>query len=137
LSLENHKEEAREKFFLVRESHCKGFSEDKEWTALEWMANEGVDEYNKMNDQWLRILTSRKNIGEKSEVPRKVQMFYLASYNLDKFRDFVFKSRFFDRFDVAPETKEEIATSDTALMGFAIDWLWFSLFGENTMKVRG
>lgn len=136
LSLENPKERAREKFFLVQESHCKGFLEDKEWTIEAWLSNEGLDEYNAMNDQWLRVLTSRKNIGEKHEIPRKLQMFYLASYNIDKFREFVFKGRFFDRFEVDDQTREKIASDDSALMLFAIGWLWFALFGLDTMKVR-
>jgi len=65
-----------------------------------------------------------------------VAMFYMASYNLDRFRDFVFKSPFLDRFDVDAGIRERIASDDTALMLFAFDWLRFALFGEDTMKVR-
>ncbi|MFP4036977.1 MAG: YkgJ family cysteine cluster protein [Desulfobacteraceae bacterium] len=126
----------REKFFLVKEPHCKGFEEDREWDAREWMASEGVDLYNSMNDSWLRILTNRTPVGPKEAAARKHAMFFMASYNLDRFRDFVFKSSFLDRFHVDPATREAIASDDTALMTFAFDWLRFSLFGEQTMSTR-
>jgi len=129
-------EGAREKFFLVKESHCMGFQEDREWTSAEWMSGEGVDEYNRMNDPWLGILTSRMDLGSQTELDRKISMFYMASYNLDKFRDFVFKSPFLSRFEVDEETTKKIASDDVALMHFAFDWLWFALFGKDTMKVK-
>jgi hypothetical protein len=126
----------REKFFLVRESHCRGFEEEREWTARDWMSSEGLDEYNAMNDQWLRILTSTRSLGDKAEAQRKVAMFYMASYNLDRFREFVLAGPFLERFEVAPETRERIPADDTALMLFAFDWLRFALFGEPTVKTR-
>ncbi len=85
------------------------------------MANEGVDEYNAMNDQWLEIITSPKSLGPEKDIPRKVQMFYMASYNLDKFRKFIFESRFFDLFQVDEELKQKLSSDDVALMKFAID----------------
>jgi Fe-S-cluster containining protein len=127
---------AREKFFMVHEAHCLGFQEPKRWTIEEWMAKEGVDEYNAMNDQWLEIITSQKSLGPNEDARKKIQMFFMASYNLDKFREFIFNSRFFARFEVAPDLREEMALDDTALMKFGFQWLKFSLFGENSISVR-
>ncbi len=127
---------AREKFFLVREPHCRGFEEELEWTARSWMAGEGLDEYNAMNDRWLRILTSRRNLGPESDSQRNLAMFYMASYNLDRFRRFVLESPFLQRFEVDTETRDRIGSDDTALMLFAFEWLRFALFGEPTMRVR-
>ena len=62
-------------------------------------------------------------------------MFYLASYNLDKFRRFVFESRFFQLFQVSPEKREGLRTHDVELMKFAFDWLKYSLFGEKTLQI--
>jgi len=63
-------------------------------------------------------------------------MFFMASYNLDKFRDFLFKSGFFDRFEVDSDLKKKLPDNDTTLMLFAFDWLKFSLFGEKTMQLK-
>ena len=89
-----------------------------------------------MNDQWLEIITSSKGLGHENDVPRKIQMFYMASYNLDKLREFIFKSRFFERFEVPPDLREKLTFDDAALMKFAFDWLKFSLFGENTIQIK-
>jgi hypothetical protein len=132
----DHEKEAREKFFMVREDHCLGFQEEKEWTIKEWMAGEGLDEYNAMNDRWLEIISSQKSLGSENNIPKKLQMFFMASYNLDTFRSFLFNSPFFDRFLVESDLQEKIASDDKALMSFAFDWLKFSLFGEKTIQIK-
>jgi len=132
----DQQKDAREKYFLVHETHCLGFREDREWSVGEWMAHEGVVEYNAMNDHWLEITSSSRSLGKKEEIPRKIQMFSMASYNLDKFRAFIFNSRFFDLFEVPTDLKEKLRSDDVALMTFAFDWLKFSLFGENTIQTK-
>ncbi|MBW1913025.1 MAG: YkgJ family cysteine cluster protein [Deltaproteobacteria bacterium] len=131
------KKETTERFFMVKEDHCQGFQEDKEWTIAEWIGNEGLDEYNDMNDEWMEVITSSKGLGEEKDLPRKIQMFSMASYNPEKFREFIFKSRFFSLFEVSPELREKLSSDDKALLKFSIKWLRFSLFGEQTMKIRG
>lgn len=121
---------AAEQFFLVEEAHCRGFEENREWTVADWAAHEGLDQYNQMNDKWLEILTSRKGLGPKEIAAKKVQMFFMASYNLDRFREFVFHSRFFQLFEVDPAVKGKIAENDVDLMLFAFEWLKHALFGE-------
>ncbi len=126
---------AREKYFIVGESHCLGFNEKREWTLEEWLSHEGVKEYKAMNDQWLGIMTSQKSLGPKAHITRKHQMFFMASYNLDKFREFLFGSRFFDHFEVSEDLRKGLGEDDVALMKFGFDWLRFSLFGEKTLKM--
>jgi Fe-S-cluster containining protein len=126
----------REKFFVVRERHCLGFREDKAWSIKEWMADQGADQYNAMNDQWLEIVSSPRSLGPEKDLSRKIQMFFMASYNLDKFRQFVFESRFLQLFDVASEVSDRLLKDDEVLLSFAIEWLKFSLFGMKTMKLK-
>jgi Fe-S-cluster containining protein len=127
--------DARERFFVVSESHCLGFQDGKTWKLDEWLNHEGVSEYNTMNDQWLEIVTSSKTLGA-GNAAQKHQVFFLASYNLDKFRRFIFESKFFDLFDVTPDLKRSLADNDVALMKFGFEWLKFSLFGEKTIKTK-
>ncbi|MCF8129619.1 MAG: YkgJ family cysteine cluster protein [Deltaproteobacteria bacterium] len=128
--------ETREKYFVVNETHCCGFREEKKWSLKEWLNHEGVKEYKTINDQWMGIMTSSKSLGPKDHIPRKHQMFFMASYNLDKFRAFLFQSKFFDHFEVNNELKERMETDDVALLRFGFDWLRFSLFGEKTLPVK-
>ena len=128
--------DARKKFFMVEEAHCQGFKENRTWTLDDWLNHEGVRRYAGMNDQWLAIVTSSKSLGPKAHIPRKHQMFFMASYNLDKFREFIFKSGFFDRFQVDSDLKEKLDSDDVTLMKFGFDWLKFSLFGEKTIQIN-
>jgi Fe-S-cluster containining protein len=125
----------REKFFLVREPHCLGFNEDKTWTVDEWTAHEGLKDYQRYNDRWLAIVTSRDPIGAEDQAARKYQMFFMASYNLDRFRSFLFSSRFFERFKVDDSLKERMKKDDEVLLEFALDWLDFSLFGKKKPSI--
>jgi len=63
-------------------------------------------------------------------------MFYKTCYNLDNFREHLFSSSFFERFDIDEATIEGLKTDDEALLDFGIKWLRFSLFAENTLKVK-
>jgi uncharacterized protein len=129
-------EQTREKFFIVKEEHCQGFGEDRLWTVESWMSDQGLASYNEMNDQWLEIISSPQSLGPEEDIPRKLQMFFMVSYNLDKFRAFLGGSRFFRRFHVPDALRVRMEKDDAALMGFGFEWLKFSLFGLPTMQMR-
>ena len=75
-------------------------------------------------------------IGGRTLDPKRMHMLYTACYDLDTFRSMIFESSFCDRFEIEPETLEEIKTNDEALLQFAFRWLRFALFAEPTMKVK-
>ena len=60
----------------------------------------------------------------------------MAMYNLDKFRDFILKSTFLDRFDVDGIRLEKIKRNDVELLKFGIDWIKFGVFGQKLFKVK-
>lgn len=123
----------REMFFVVQEDHCQGFQEDKVWDIDEWLADQGLTPYNQMNDQWMEVITSRASLGAPEQIVRKVQMFYMASYNLDRFRSFVFQSRFLEMFALPSGMVDQVRRDETALLTLAFNWLRFALFGEKTL----
>ena len=63
-------------------------------------------------------------------------MTFMALYNLDKFREFVFKSTFLDRLEVEPERIKKINENDEELLLFAFDWIKFGLFGKKVFQVK-
>jgi hypothetical protein len=63
-------------------------------------------------------------------------MFFMASTDLDKFRDFVFNSSFLNTYEVDEATLEEIKSDDVALMKFSFKYLASSLFGTNNLKIK-
>ena len=129
-------EKAREYYFIVSESHCLGHNESREWTVPKWREDQGIDTYNEMNDLWMEIVTNANALVQKEISGKKLQMFYMASYNLDSFKKFVFETRFLDLFDVESDVIEGIEKDEVELMKFALRWLRFTLFGEGTLKIR-
>jgi Fe-S-cluster containining protein len=125
----------REFYFLVNESHCQGFKEEREWAVEEWIQDQGVGLYNEMNRPWMEIVTST-NPRLRGLSEQKLGMFYMVSYNLDRFRDFVFQTKFLKVFDVSPEETEKAATDDAELMKLGMRWLKFALMGEDTLTPK-
>ena len=59
----------------------------------------------------------------------KGKMAFMAAYNLDKFRDFVFQSTFLKRYKVKSEVLKKIKTDEVALMKFGFVWVKFFVWG--------
>jgi len=68
--------------------------------------------------------------------PKIYQMTFMALYNLDKFRDFIFKSSFLDRFVIDDVSIEKLKRSDVELLKFAFDWVKFGIFGQKTLQIK-
>jgi hypothetical protein len=123
-------------FFLLKEDVCKGFEQEREWTIRQWLEDQGIDEYDSMGQQF-KALTLHPFFQEgKNLTPQKTEMFFMACYHLDKFREFLFESSFFDKFDVDRETCATLKTDDLELLKFGHDWLRFLIFGENTISIK-
>jgi hypothetical protein len=131
-------ESAEEKFFFtVREEHCKGFEEDKEWTIREWRADQGVDVRDEMNKEWLRLVMRRKSYGLQATLSEQAKrMFFMASTDLSTFRKFVFESTFLDTYELDQETIDKIKVDDVELMLFSFKYLAATLFGAQTLSIK-
>ncbi|MBD3298597.1 MAG: YkgJ family cysteine cluster protein [candidate division Zixibacteria bacterium] len=124
-------------YFLLKESVCKGFREPKEQTVDEWLVDQGIVEYDEMGRDF-KDLTLHPFFQEGSKLtPEKIEMFFMVCYNIDRFRDFVFKSSFLNKFEVDEDTVNAIREDDVALLKLGYKWLRFALFGEKSMTVKG
>jgi Fe-S-cluster containining protein len=124
-------------FIVDDESSCSGLNEGNEWTVAEWWKDQGIDLYDQKNESYKEITLHERFREGKGLEPAKSHMFYLACYDIDRFRGLLLESSFLSRFDVDDEIIEKIRTDDEALLDFAYDWLRFSLFGEKTIRIRG
>jgi len=125
-----------EKHFLVKEPHCHGFEESTEWTADGWMENQGLEVYNRKNDRWMAFLTRYRPGADGQLTAKQWQMFFMACYSLDRFREFVFGTRFLSLFDISEERQAALRGQDEALLDFAMEWLAFSLFRDPVLTLR-
>ncbi len=122
-------------FFFVREDHCKGFEESQEWTVAGWREDQGVDRYDVLNRDWKSILLMR-NMPEMALEGKKLAMFYMANYDVDRFRRFVFNSKFLDNFEVDEASREKMRTDDVELMLFGFKFVKYILMMEETLKAK-
>jgi len=123
-------------YFLFEDDFCKGREELTEWTIASWMDNQGLTEREDLESGYRQVVGHPWFIGGRQLDPKRMDMFHMAFYNLDKFREFVFGSSFLDRFEIDDATAEQLRNDDEALLRFAARWLRFALFGEPTIEVR-
>jgi hypothetical protein len=64
------------------------------------------------------------------------KMFFLVSYNIDKFREFVFESSFLNRYSVDADTQEKIKSDEIELLKFGLNWLKWLLFKEGDFELK-
>lgn len=122
-------------YFMVKEEHCKGFQESDEWTISQWREDQGVDRYDELNREWKGILLGKNTPGQALD-EKKQAMFYMASYDLDRFRQFIFNSKFLDTFEIDDTAQEKMLKDDTELMIFGFKFLKYILMMEETLKTK-
>ncbi|SHJ09813.1 hypothetical protein SAMN02745216_01023 [Desulfatibacillum alkenivorans DSM 16219] len=123
-------------FFFVKEPHCKGFEVDKEWTVKEWRKDQGVEEHDAINEGWNELVVRKRSFPPNIKITEPAKkMFYMACYNLDQFRRFVFESTFLTLHSLDEKTIEAIKTDDVALLKVGTEWLKGALFSQGSMKV--
>jgi len=123
-------------YFLLKEEGCMGFEEAREWTVRDWLDDQEVDAFDEWGEAY-KELSLHKFFEDGSDLtPERMEMFYNATYDLDKFRAFVFGSTLLERFEVDEDFIYEMRTRDEALLRFGFLWIRFALFGEPTMRIR-
>lgn len=126
----------QEDYFVLHEKHCMGFQEDRDWSTSEWIQDQGLDLYHELNNLWMEFITHPKLREGPALSMKQQQMFFMASYNLDKFREFIMKSRFLQVFELSDEEAEAVRESDEALLRLAFKWLSFSLLSQPVLTMR-
>jgi hypothetical protein len=66
----------------------------------------------------------------------KGKMAFMAAYNVDQFREFVFNSTFLKRYKIKAEVLKKIRTSDADLMKLGFEWIKFYVRGIRGPNIR-
>ena len=133
---EDKKTTHEEFYFFVREEHCKGYNEPDEWTVDEWRDDQDSMLYDKMNLEWKELLMRRDLPGQPKLDENKQMQFFMASYDMDRFRQYVFGSGLLDKFEIARDEIEAMKSDETALMQFGFRYLKFLLGLEETLQLK-
>ncbi len=123
-------EQGVEYTFIVDEGTCHGLRESHEWTVESWRREQGLHAYDDLDHNLKDVMAADQVWDSKIQDPRMQDMCLMALYDPDRFREFVFKSSFFQKFHVDEDIVEKIRNEDVALLYFASQWLRFALFGK-------
>ena len=124
-------------YFLLEDGFCEGHEEPCEWTVPEWREDQDVAAREELEAGFREIVSHPWFIGGTRQLDSKrLDMFFTACYDLDKFRTFVFESTFLERFDLEPALVKRLHEDDDELLRFAFRWLRLALFGEPVLKVK-
>lgn len=123
-------------FLIEKLPTCLGFQEPRALSVRQWKEEQDIVTYDKMNKPYKDI--TQHEFFQYGNVldSGKAKLLYTACYDLDTFRKLIFESRFLEKYDVEDETIERMRNDDEELLNFAYRWIRFSLFSEDTLRLR-
>lgn len=126
-----------EDFFIkIKEDHCLGHNEEKEWTIEEWRADQESDLYDEMNKDWMEVVLKTKTLGMVELGQKSLDLFFMFSSNLDMVRDFIFNSNFLNAYNIGSDIIDKIKADELELLRFSLRWLRFTMYGEGDFQVK-
>src|SRR3989344_1889729 len=128
----------RNAYAMVQEPHCLGHQEPRRLTIDEYRAEQGLVEYDELARGWRQLILKKKSSGPTVGKPskRSLQLFFLACYDLDRFRTFVASEQFSEVYELPDEELKTILTDDKEMMLFGFRFLRQVMFGEETITMK-
>jgi Fe-S-cluster containining protein len=121
-------EGVEEFYYIVREPDCEGFQDGKEWTVRSWRENEGIEQYNEMNDIFGEILQAKTVAGIAYLNAGQIDIFHMGCYDIDGFRQYFLEGPNLDRYKESEEVIEAISNDEEALLKYGMRWVNKKLF---------
>jgi Fe-S-cluster containining protein len=128
----------RNAYALVKEPHCHGHNEPRQLSIEEYRQEQGLVEYDELGRGWRQLVLKKKSSGPTIGKPskRSLQLFFMACYDLDRFRPFVASEQFSETYELPDEEMQKILLDDKELMLFAFRFLRQVMFGEESIAMR-
>ncbi|HDH98766.1 MAG TPA: YkgJ family cysteine cluster protein [Deltaproteobacteria bacterium] len=122
------REGVEEFYYIVREPDCEGFQDGKEWTVRGWKENEGIEQYNEMNDIFGELLQA-KTVAEIAYLNAgQIDIFHMGCYDIDGFRKHFLEGPNLDRYMESEEVIEAISNDEKSLLKYGMRWVNKKLF---------
>ena len=128
----------RDSYAIVKEDHCKGHEVDRPITIGDYRKEQGLGEYDELARGWRQLVLKKQSSGPSIGKPtlRSRQLFFMACYDIDRFREFVFAESFTRLFELKQDEKDALAKDDIALLQFAFRFLRQVMFGEESIALN-
>ena len=117
---------------------CLGQHEERQWTVATWSQDQDAENYHKMTIRWaeLKRLFQTDPWGAEGPQGRRAKMAFMAAYNIDRFREFVFNSSFLKRYKVKAPALKKIKADDGELLKFGFDWVKLFLWNIKSTSFK-
>jgi Fe-S-cluster containining protein len=118
-------------YFFRPPDFCMGKYEGKTWNPETWSKDQDALLHNQMTLRWseLKRLFQNDPWGAEGSEGSKAKMAFMATYNLDPFREFILNSSFLKRYKVRSEIVKKLKRDDLKLLAFGFEWVKFFLWG--------
>ncbi|MDJ0783663.1 MAG: YkgJ family cysteine cluster protein [Desulfosarcinaceae bacterium] len=117
---------------------CLGQHEQMSWDLDAWSDDQAAGVHNQMTAEWAAIKRLFLKDPWGAEGPRgpKARMAFMAAYNMDRFRSFVFESSFLKRYRVKPALVRKLRRNERALLSFGFEWIKLFVWGMPSRQIR-
>jgi len=124
-------------YFFRPPDFCLGQHEQQALTLQTWANDQEAERYNKMTARWaeLKRLFQDDPWGSGGPEGPRGKMAFMATYNMDAFRDFIFNSSFRKRYKVKSKLLKKAKKDDTALLTLGFEWVKLYLWGIKTKTI--
>ena len=124
--------------FFKPPDFCMGQHERQLWTPESWISDQDAKTFTQMTLKWaeMKYLFQADPWGSEGPTGPRAKMVFMATYNIDRFRDFVLESSFLKRYRVVPKIRKKIKTDDVALLKLGMVWVKLILWGVETKTVK-
>lgn len=134
---------ARLRYFFRPPSFCKGVESACAWNVQRWLVDQHADIYAEMTEKWAGVRMLFHQHAAAAAMPdaarrekEVVRMTYMAAYDLDAFREFVFQSSFLKRFQIPSSLLNRSREDDLAMLRIGMAWIKWLLAGIESPDLR-
>ncbi len=128
----------RASYALVTDDYCHGHFEDRKLTIDEYRQQQGLEDYDELGRPWRQLILKVKSagpaIGNMSRTSLK--FFFMACYDMDRFREFVKSEGFSTTYDLDQETMDRLLVDDLALLAFGDRMIRQIMYAEESIPLK-
>ena len=128
-----------ETVYLLRPpDFCLGSQQPQPTTARDWFQDADTRVYDRWTERWARLQErfTENHWGVEGPEGRRAKMAFMAAYNMEELRRFIFESSFLKRFKVDAGRLRRIRRDDEALLDLGLEWIGLFLWGLRGRWIR-
>ena len=122
--------EMTERFMLLKEPHCRGFKKGKAQTVQQWIDEQEIADYNRINDKLMHIISLKNRLIPGPLDIKSGHIFNTALYDLDNFRTQIVNTGLLNDFPVRTGMIDAALEDDVVLLELGMKWVQHVLFSQ-------